>query len=162
MATGQKKGAGGQMQNYSLKTGEYESMSTEELESLAKDKIVSKSKKPILKAQTNSLFNKSKRPVEVTGFANNLRLTTSHHLNHAKEMGLANQKEYENAAKHFWNSENGVFYKGKRRNDFCKYDKSTNRYIVVDNDGVIKTFYKISLKKFEKIKIQEGFEEWKK
>ena len=62
----------------------------------------------------------------------------------------------------FWEIGVGIIYQGKRRNDFAKYNKKTNEYVVVSKDGYIKTFYKMSLKKFiDKVK-QEGYVEWKK
>lgn len=102
------------------------------------------------------------KPVEAFGFANKERLNTKDHVQHAKDMGFKNQKEYELFACEFWNNGEGIVYKGTRRNNFAKYDAKSKYYVVLDKNGFIKTFYKIDIKKFKKIIKQEGYNEWKK
>lgn len=90
------------------------------------------------------------------------RLKTRHHLRHVQEMGFKNEKEYFLAAKNYWNSDRGTYYRGTLRGEYAKYDSKTGEYFVCSPEGKIHTYYLISKKKFEKIKIQEGYEEWEK
>lgn len=85
------------------------------------------------------------------------RRDTKHHTVHAKEMGFKNQKEYEIAAVEFWNKDDGETFVGTKRNDYAKYNAKTEEYAVCRNDGIIKTYYKMNRKKFEKKKQQEGY-----
>lgn len=101
-------------------------------------------------------------PVEVYGFANKERKNTKDHKAHAKEMGFKNQDDYEKAALMFWSKEQGIIYKGKRRNDFAKYNEKTRKYVVISKDGYIKTFYLLSNKIFNAKIEQEGYEEWRR
>ena len=94
-------------------------------------------------------------PIEkATGFANKDRLNTADHIAHAKEMGYKNQKEYEKGACDFFNSNQGKLFFGKRRNRYFRYDKKSGK-LCVSSNGIIYTFLKYNLKKFNKIKEQE-------
>ena len=97
-------------------------------------------------------------PEKAHGFADKERKNTKHHIAHAKEMGFKNQDEYEKAACDFFNGRSGELYYSERRERFYRYDKKTQR-MVVSSNGVIHTFMKVSLKKFEVKKKEDGL--WK-
>ena len=96
-----------------------------------------------------------RKPEKATGFN---RLNTAHHQRHAKEMGFAILRDYEKAAVQFWQRGNGICYEGTRRGNYAKYNKETCEYMICDKQGKISTYYKVSPKKFEKIKQQEGYQ----
>lgn len=100
------------------------------------------------------------KPEKAYGFANKERKNTKHHRNHVEELGFKDGDDYEQGAIFFWEKGEGKIYKGKRRDDFAKYNPKTQEYVVVDKMGNVKTFYKMTVKKFKHIQIQEGFEEW--
>ena len=89
------------------------------------------------------------------GFSEKDRKNTKHHIAHAKEMGFKNQDEYEKAACDFFNGNSGTLYYSKRRERFYRYDKKTQR-MVASSKGFIHTFMKVSLKKFEVKKKEDG------
>ena len=124
----------------------YDNMSSEELSDLAKQEIEDK---PKFEEVSNI------PPIEeATGFADKEHLNTSDHKRHAKEMGYKNQKDYEKSACEFFNSDKGVLFWGKRRQRFYRYDKK-NGNLCVSSNGIIHTFLRYNLKKFNKIKEQE-------
>lgn len=83
------------------------------------------------------------------------------HLAHAREMGYT-PKEYRQAAIAFFNSSKGMLYYGEKRDRFARYNPKTQEYVVCDLSGDIKTYYKITEKKFRKIEKQEGYKLCKK
>lgn len=89
------------------------------------------------------------------------RLKTKHHLRHVQEMGYKNEKEYLLAAKKYWYSNEGIYYRGIR-GVYAKYNPKTGEYFICSPDGKIHSYYIVNKKKFEKIKLQEGYEEWEK
>ena len=105
-------------------------------------------------------LNEIKFPERAYGFFNKKLRNSPDHIRHAKEMGYKNQNEYEMAAIEFWDNYNAKIFYGAKRNRFAKYDYNTGKFVVVDKDGTIKTFYILSQKQFEKKKKQEVFEEW--
>lgn len=112
---------------------------------------------------SNDPFEKKsnpEKPEKAYGFANKERKNTTHHQRHMKEMGFKNQDDYEHNAIFYWEKGEGTVYSGKRRDDFAKYNPKTQEYVVVDKEGNIKTFYKMTMKKFQDKKKQEGYEEW--
>lgn len=106
------------------------------------------------------ILRENNRPEKAYGFANKERKNTKDHRAHAKDMGFKNQDEYEKEAVSYWEKGEGTIYQGKRRGDFAKYNSKSQKYVVVSVDGYIKTFYKVSQKKFETILKQEGYEKW--
>lgn len=97
-------------------------------------------------------------PVEYAyGFASKEKLSTKHHQDHAKEMGL-NSKEYEKVACDFFNEGEGDLYYSERRKRFYRYDRKTKR-MVASSDGIIHTFMLVSEKKFETKKKEDKL--WK-
>ncbi len=86
------------------------------------------------------------------------RLNTKNHIRHAKELGYKNQTEYEKAAIDFFNSARGKLYYSSARFRYYKYDASTGEF-VVSSDGVVHTYFKVTQKKFEKIKRQDVLDE---
>lgn len=106
--------------------------------------------------QSDNGDNAHSPPLEVFKFH---RRDTKHHITHAREMGYKNMRDYEFAAKDFLEHGEGRLYYGKRRGDFAKYNPKTNEYMVCTVEGIIKTYYRINVKKFELIKIQEGFDD---
>lgn len=82
------------------------------------------------------------------------RLNTKNHIRHAKELGYKNQTEYEKAAIDFFNSKRGKLYYSSVRSRYYKYDTATGEF-VVSSDGFIHTYYKVTQKKFAKIKSQD-------
>lgn len=86
---------------------------------------------------------------------------TVHHSRHAKEMNL-NKREYVKAAIEFFNSDVGEGYYSERRKSFYRYDKKTRRFAVASPDGIIKTFFLINEKRFNKTFKQDGLIEWKR
>nr|MBQ8890412.1 hypothetical protein [Clostridia bacterium] len=93
------------------------------------------------------------QPREAFGFANKERLNTDHHVKHAREMGFKDQKEYERAAIEFWSNGSGKKYFGIDGH-FYKYDESTNRFVSVNKDGYILTFFIYNKNKFERKRVQ--------
>ncbi len=91
---------------------------------------------------------------EVYGFANKERLNTKDHIQHAKDMGFKNQKEYERFACEFWNTKRGILYYSNRRKRYYRYEENTNLLCVVSN-GIIHTFMYVSKNKFIKMLEQE-------
>lgn len=112
--------------------------------------------------ESGQLMPKVSKSEKAYGFEDKKRKFSPDHIQHAKEMGFKHQDDYERAAMDFWNKGQGEEYYGSKRGRFAKYNEKTGEYAVVDKDGTLKTYYKISLKKFERIKNQEGFEKWKK
>ncbi|MDE5667708.1 MAG: hypothetical protein K2I29_05655 [Clostridia bacterium] len=142
----EKTGAGGKPQDFDSNSGRYVKGSGQGYNSQSD-----------IQPLKNAVEQKAKSPETVYGFANKKLKNLPDHIQHAKEMGFKNQDEYENAAAEFWNSPDGEIYYGSKRGRFAKYNEKTGEYAVVDVDGNLKTYYKISLKKFKRIKEQEGF-----
>lgn len=86
------------------------------------------------------------------------RLNTAHHQRHAKEMGFKNLKEYEKAAVNFFNSDRGQLYYSTKWEKFYRYDKTTQE-LAVSSGGVVHTFWKRTLKEFERIRRQDKLDE---
>ena len=81
------------------------------------------------------------------------RLNTKHHIDHAREMGFKNPKEYEAAAVEFFNSDRGTLYYDKSTDRYYRYDEKKN-ILCTSSDGVIHTFFTCSKKKFDKLRSQ--------
>lgn len=96
-----------------------------------------------------------RKPEKATGFN---RLNTAHHQRHAKEMGFKNLKEYERAAVNFFNSARGQLYYSTKWEKFYRYDKTTKE-LAVSSGGVVHTFWKRTLKEFERIRRQDKLDE---
>lgn len=105
---------------------------------------------------------KVSKPSKAYGFADKKRKNSPDHLRHAKEMGYKNQDQYESAAIDFWDNGEGEVFYGNKRNRFAKYNSKTREYVVVEVDGTLRTYYKVSFKKFQNIKKQEEFSRWEK
>lgn len=86
------------------------------------------------------------------------RLNTKNHRQHAQDLGYDSQSEYENAATEFFNSGRGKIYYSNARSRYYRYDSSTGEFAVSSN-GVIHTYYKVTKKKFDKIKRQDELNE---
>lgn len=104
---------------------------------------------------TNSEESGTMEMPQATGFN---RIKTRHHQQHIAELGFKNEKEYIRAAIDFFNSGEGELYIGTKRNDYARYDEKRGLYATCGVDGAIKTFFPVGVKRFNKIKRQEGFE----
>ena len=93
-------------------------------------------------------------PKEAFGFKDD-RLYIPDHVKHAKEMGYKDPKQYESAAIDFWAKGTGKIYYSKMTKAFYKYNQKNEEFLVVDHEGYVKTFFYLSLKKFERKRYQD-------
>lgn len=77
------------------------------------------------------------------------RRDTQHHYDHAKEMGL-NQREYESAARNFFNSDKGKLYFDSKDKKYYRFDDKSQLIAIVNAEGQICSYYKCSSKYFER------------
>lgn len=98
---------------------------------------------------------KSNIPKTAFGFSDKERLKTSHHTDHARQMGYKDQKSYEQGAIDFWQSGKGQVYYSPTRERYYKYDKRNKLFCAIDKDGIVRTFMVMDNKTFERKFVQE-------
>ena len=110
--------------------------------------------------EINSATGKPKRPApeKAYGFANKERQNTKNHVNHAKEMGYKNQRDYERAAVDFFNSSRGKLYYSELRERYYRYDEKTGE-MAVSSNGIIHTYLKRTKKEFQRAVVQDKLDE---
>lgn len=100
----------------------------------------------------SSSINKSKQKSEnsrsTLTFRNKDRLMR-HYDKHGSEMGCSSAEEYENAAARVVRN-GSALRKMQQDGDTCYYIESTREFVVVSNDGYIRTYFKASKAYFDK------------
>lgn len=91
---------------------------------------------------------KSKNSRSTLTFRNNERLM-QHYDKHGSEMGCSSAEEYENKAAKVAQSRSAL-RKRQGDGDTCYYIESTREFVVVSNDGYIRTYFKASKAYFDK------------
>lgn len=107
-----------------------------------------------------SFQDKANLPERAYGFADKKFKNAPHHIQHAKGMGFKNQDAYELAGIYFWEKGAGDIFYGSKRGRFAKYNEKTTEYVIVDNDGTLRTYYLLPKKQFEKKMKQEEYKKW--
>ena len=81
--------------------------------------------------------------LQTRGFLNSRQLNY-HFTEHGADFGASNASEYEQAADTFLGGSlpSGIHQCTRRRGDVVRYDPQTQTYGVLDNKGVIRTYYK--------------------
>ena len=72
-----------------------------------------------------------------------------HYDKHGSEMGCSSAGEYENAAARVVRN-GSALRKMQQDGDTCYYIESTREFVVVSNDGYIRTYFKASKAYFDK------------
>ena len=80
-------------------------------------------------------------PTRAYGFASAKRRDTEHHIDHARQMGYKNQKEYQRAACEFWEHGEGTVYYSIGRKNFVKIERGGLTGVMVSVDGIVSTFF---------------------
>lgn len=79
----------------------------------------------------------------------NKGLLMQHYDKHGSEMGCSSAEEYENAAARVVRN-GSALRKMQQDGDTCYYIESTREFVVVSNDGYIRTYFKASEAYFDK------------
>lgn len=105
-----------------------------------------------------STSNASKKmpppPEEAYGFSNE-RLQTPDHKRHQEEMGFKDPKQYNAAAINYWNNGKGEKYCSDIKQRYYKYRRDTEEFLSIDSEGIIRTYFKLPIKSFERKVYQE-------
>ena len=91
-------------------------------------------------------------PKEAFGFA---RLDTEHHKKHSDEMGFKDVSAYEKASIEYWNTGKGEIYFSQLTKRFYKYSVDSTRFLSIDKEGIIHTFFLLPSKDFKRKTMQE-------
>ena len=93
-------------------------------------------------------------PSVAYGFDNE-RLTTPDHIRHREDMGFKDAKQYNAAAINYWENGKGKIYCSEIKQRYYKYRKDTEEFLSIDSEGIIKTYFKLPYKQFERKVYQE-------
>ena len=69
------------------------------------------------------------------------KLLNDHYDKHGKEMGFKSAKDYEKAASDVINNPNALTKREKEDNDYVFYVEATNEFVILSEDGYIRTYF---------------------
>ena len=69
------------------------------------------------------------------------KLLNEHYEKHGKEMGFKSAKDYEKAASDVINSPDALSKREKEDNDYVYYIEATNEFVILSQDGYIRTYF---------------------
>ena len=69
------------------------------------------------------------------------KLLNEHYDKHGKEMGFKSAKDYEKAASDVINNPDALTKREKEDNDFVFYVLETNEFVILSQDGYIRTYF---------------------
>jgi len=69
------------------------------------------------------------------------KLLKQHYEKHGIEMGFPDKESYEKAASDIINNKNALSKKEAEDNDYVYYIESTNEFVVLSDDGYIRTYF---------------------
>ncbi|MBO4872749.1 MAG: hypothetical protein J5496_04985 [Lachnospiraceae bacterium] len=69
------------------------------------------------------------------------KLLNEHYEKHGKEMGFKSAKAYEKAASDVINNPNALTKREKEDNDYVYYVEATNEFVILSQDGYIRTYF---------------------
>ena len=145
----EKTGAGGKPQDYSENNGRYGngvksfSETRDDYEKASNGTDFQRTKKEYEEAK-----EKPKR-LDIPDAYKFNRRDTKHHIDHAKEMGYKNMRDYETAAVEFFNSDRGKLYYSEARDRYYRYNEKTREFVSVSGD-VVHTFKYVTKKEFNR------------
>ena len=69
------------------------------------------------------------------------KLLNEHYEKHGKEMGFKSAKDYEKAASDVINNPDALTKREKEDNDYVYYIEATNEFVILSEDGYIRTYF---------------------
>ena len=69
------------------------------------------------------------------------KLLNEHYEKHGKEMGFKSAKDYEKAASDVINNPEALTKREKEDNDYVYYIEATNEFVILSEDGYIRTYF---------------------